>query len=159
MSACASSLRSPTRIGSGHPMIFVQSIRSGLRLPSRGFFRLALSKSDLPLPKLLPVSTFRSLHCFRSSGLARLSPPGVYLQGSRLPFESPSCWYDRGSCRARSGRRTQYHVSALSFARNLAFCLPAGRPSGRRVSSNGEFKLLPVRDAVNGVNSEFMKGT
>jgi hypothetical protein len=63
-------------------------------------FRLAPSRpggssgSRLPnlillWPKPFPIrSTFRSLHCFRSVGLPRLSPPGVYLQGSRIPFES-----------------------------------------------------------------------
>jgi hypothetical protein len=72
-----------------------------------GPFRLAPSLSPDPsAPKRFPVpdptpaeavsyrSAFRCFRCFQPLGLLRLSPPGVYLQGSRFPFESP-CWYGR----------------------------------------------------------------
>ena len=38
----------------------------------------------------------------------------VYLQGPRIPFESPQ-WYDRCQGRTRSGRRTPYHRSTGRF--------------------------------------------
>jgi hypothetical protein len=52
---------------------------SGSRLPT----------PNPPRPKPLPIPTFTSLSCLRSSSLLRPKPPGVYLQGSRIPFESP----------------------------------------------------------------------
>ncbi len=111
--------------------------------PPLGSFRLAPSLPwNLPPPKRFPVPTFRRLRCFRSfdfprlapfsvSGLSRLSPPGVYLQGSRFPFESPSL-VRPVSCRARSGRHAQYHVSIrfpLSATLHNAF-RRVGRPAG-----------------------------
>ena len=49
-----------------------------------------LSDPVLPRPEPLPNPTFPSLSCVRSSDLLRLAPPGVYLEGSRFPLESPS---------------------------------------------------------------------
>jgi len=78
-------------------------------------FRLALSELwTFPLPKLLLVldrpkpelpRSLRpsiSVNCFQSVDLVRLAPPGVYLKGSRLPFESPFIG-TTDFCRARSG--------------------------------------------------------
>ena len=65
-------------------------------------------------PKLHPTSrsfraealsdhpTFQSLSFFRSCSLSRLSPPGVYLEGSCLPLESPFSG-TTGYSRARPG--------------------------------------------------------
>ena len=77
---------------------------SGLRLPNTGSSAAeAVSDPDLSEPKLFLI--FRpsiSVSCFQSFGLVRLAPPGVYLKGSRLPFESP--FNDTtGFSRARSG--------------------------------------------------------
>jgi hypothetical protein len=105
---------------------------SGSRLPTPNPSR----------PKPLPIPTFTSLSCLRSASLLRLSPPGVYLQGSRIPFESPS-WYDRlrqspvrVTCPVPRGHSGPSSVTLL--------CLSAGRPSGRRVSSNGGIEITPA---------------
>ena len=97
---------------------------------------------DFPLPKLLPVRDLPkpkllrsvrpsiSVNCFQSFDLLRLAPPGVYLKGSRLPFESPFNG-TTGFCRARSGRRTQYHVSTYPSSATLHFAFRrVGRPAG-----------------------------
>jgi hypothetical protein len=120
-------------------------------LPAFGAFALStrwVSGSRLPTldpsrPKPLPIPTFTSLSCLRSASLLRLSPPGVYLQGSRIPFESPS-WYDRPW---QSPVRVTYPVPrGHSGPSSVTLqCLPAGRPSGRRVSSNGGIEVTPVR--------------
>ena len=116
---------------------------SGLRLPNSGPSAAeAASDPDLSKPKLL--RSFRlsiSVSCFQSGGLVRFAPPGVYLKGLHFPFESPFNG-TTGVCRARSGRHAQYHVSTYSVVRYPPYGLSAGRPSGRRVSSNGGLKLL-----------------
>jgi hypothetical protein len=140
-------------------------VASGVCAPS-AFFRPSGSRlpiPDLPQPKSLLAPPFRGLnrfrsldsrqlYCLQSFSSLRLSPPGVYLKGSRFPLESPHL-VRPASCRARSGRHAQYHVSIQSVVRYPPLCLLAGRPSGRRVSSNGELKLLLVLELVNGTKA------
>jgi hypothetical protein len=91
--------------GSSTPALFIDVFRPS-NFPGLGPFRCRLpelsllspggfSGSHLPTPnpsrpESLPVPTFASLNCLRSFSLLRPEPPGVYLQGSRIPFESPS---------------------------------------------------------------------
>ena len=129
---------------------------------------------DLPLPKLLPVridpepklflipipdaeasSDLFDLHQpeagFRSVDLVRLAPPGVYLKGSRLPFESP---FNGTTGFLQSPVRATYSVPGEYFIRlplPSVICLPAGRPSGRWVPSNGVLKLLLKIEVVNAI--------
>ena len=106
---------------------------SGSRLPDPTFQRLA------PFPVW---SAFRSLHCFRPVGLSRLSPPGVYLQGSRRPFESPRLVRPVFT---ESGPGDMLRTTGAFGPAFLhpPLCLQAGRPSGRWVLSHGRFRLLP----------------
>ena len=106
---------------------------SGSRLPNSGLFRyrssfLSLIVRSRSFPDLFRLSI--SVSCFQSVDLLRLAPPGVYLKGSRLPFESPFNG-TTGFCRARSGRRTQYHVSTCPFSVTLRIAFRrVGRPAG-----------------------------
>ena len=65
--------------------------RSGLRLPFPRTFHHRSAFRFLPYSssRCFRSSAFPSSRCFQPPGLLRLSPPGVYLKGSRLPFESP----------------------------------------------------------------------
>lgn len=123
----------PFRLPCAPARAFAPGDPSGSRLSGPTFRRLA------PLPVW---STFRSLHCFRPVGLSRLSPPDVYLQGSRRPFESPRLVRPTLT---ESGLgdmlRTKGAFGPVFLHPPLR--LQAGRPSGRRVSSHGKFRLLP----------------
>lgn len=129
MSACASSLRSPTRIGSGHPMIFVQSIRSGLRLPFSAILRSSAVRSfhlscekqsghldDLPVPGLSCGSLLTGRWFVRwpsdkpymtldpESDLMenmKLSTGGIVNGGKLLPM----WWIRLGRCRREGNSR------------------------------------------------------
>ena len=82
--------------------VFAASFRSLSSFRLVGLPARAFLTPDLPQPKLPLVPTSASLSCLRSSSLLRLAPPGVYLKGSRLPFESPSDG-TAVCCRARPG--------------------------------------------------------
>jgi hypothetical protein len=60
--------------------------------PSTWWARPAVAFPTPVRPRPQPPSnpTFPSLSCVRSADLLRLAPPGVYLEGSRLPLESPA---------------------------------------------------------------------
>jgi len=62
----------------------------------------AFPTPDRPQPKLPSIPTSADLSPLRSSSLLRLAPPGVYLKGSRIPFESPPDG-TTGCYRVRSG--------------------------------------------------------
>jgi hypothetical protein len=140
---------------------------SGLRLPNTGPSAAeAASGPNLPEPKLFLIPIFRCRSFFRSfdlhqpklfpvCDLVRLAPPGVYLKGSRLPFESPfngTTGFLQSPVRATCSVPCEH----LSVVRCPPLCLPAGRPSGWRDSSNGGFKLLLWVGVVNDVRGEVM---
>jgi len=67
-----------------------------------GHAACAAPTPDRPRSKPPSIPTSTGLSLFRSTSLLRLAPPGVYLKGSRIPFESPSDG-TTVHCRARSG--------------------------------------------------------
>ena len=67
-----------------------------------GHAACAAPTPDRPRPKPPSIPTSTGLSLLRSTSLLRLAPPGVYLKGSRIPFESPSDG-TTVHCRARSG--------------------------------------------------------
>ena len=87
-----SGLRLPVRRSSATEAASDPSI-----FPSRSSVRSPDFPGSKPFPILRPSRAkalsgrpaFRNFRSFRPGGQLRLAPPGVYLKGSRFPFESP----------------------------------------------------------------------
>ena len=63
-------------------------------------------------------------------------------QGIAFPFRVALHWYDR-QLQSPVGATCSVPFEHFTVIRYPPLCLPAGRPSGRWVSSNGVLKLLP----------------
>jgi hypothetical protein len=104
----------------------------------------AFRTSTLLRPKSFPVS--RPSAVCTASGLRALRGfrlLGVYLQGSRFPFESLR-WLRSVASETDPGDMLRTMRALLPAILHPPLCLPAGRPSGRWVSSHGKIRL-PLR--------------
>ena len=94
---------------------------SGSRLPT----------PNPPRPKPLPVPSFAGLSRLRSASLLRPKPPGVYLQGSRIPFESPLM------ARPAFAEPGPGDMPSTTWAFSSVFCLPPAPSGGSAVRPVG----------------------
>lgn len=120
-----------------------------------GLAALACLTPVRPRPEPPSNPTFPSLSCVRSSSLLRLAPPGVYLEGSRLPLESPFLMVRPAFAEPGPG-----DMLRTTGAFGSVFGPPPLPSGGSAVGPvgflDGEFKLPPGRPTVNAAKWHFM---